>query len=125
MENTDVPNASWQGHTATESEWWCAEATVIAEPLLYLVAVLAFLAGSALLVWKTRTPGRFLILSGVLVLAAPLPLVWPSSSNILSPSIASFAVAKLAIALAALLCALGYGRMVLYLYKNSRAAKQS
>src|SRR5688572_16020949 len=113
MENTDVPNAWWQDETTRESERWLVEAVVIAEPLLYVGAALAFLAGSALLLWKTRVPGRFLILSSMLVLATTIPLGWRASAN-LSPSIAWFALAKLAVALAAMLCALGYGRMVLH-----------
>lgn len=124
MENRDVPNPLWQEHATSQSERWLVETIVIAEPLLYFVAALAFLAASALLVWKTRTPGRFLILSSVIVLATTIPLGW-FASRTLSPSMALFATAKLAVALAATLCALGYGRMVLHLYRTSDGAEQS
>jgi hypothetical protein len=125
MENTDVPNAWWQDQMTRDSERWLLEVVVLAEPLLYIVAALAFLAGSALLLWKTRVPGRLLILSSMLVLATTLPLGWRASANILTPSSAWFALAKLAVALAAMLCALGYGRIVLHLYRSARVAKES
>jgi hypothetical protein len=109
----------------TQPERWLVETAVIAEPVIYVVAALAFISASALLVWKTTTPGRLLILSSMIVLATTVPLGWYSSSTTLTPSIVSFAASKLAVAVAAMLCAFGYGRMVLHVFKSSHASKQS
>jgi hypothetical protein len=125
MENADARDIWWQEYTTGQSERWLIEAAVFAEPLLYLAAMLVFLAGSLLLVWKTRAPGRFLILSSVLAVAATIPLGWHSTSNMLTPGVASFAAAKLALALAALLGALGFGRIAWHLFKSRHAAEEA
>jgi hypothetical protein len=92
----------------------------IAEPLLYLIAAAVFVAAAIFLVTKTKTPGRFLILSGILLVGAPLSFELWRSSSLVIPTADSIAVIKLIVSSAALLCALGFGRMALHLRSTSR-----
>jgi hypothetical protein len=101
---------------------WLVNIVAIAEPLFYLVTTIAVLTGSALLVWKTKAPGRFLILSGLAVLLAPVLLLWPLSSRVFTPTVMDVAIAKLATALAATLGALGYARLVWHIYRTRDVA---
>jgi hypothetical protein len=113
--------AAWPGEP--ESTPWLVSAAAVAEPCLYLLSGVVFVAAVVLLVARTKMPGRFLLLSGVILICAPLPFFLWRPSNWVLFSVSSLAVSKLVLSSAVLLFAVGFGRLALHLGKAGRSSQ--
>lgn len=121
--NPDTQNNPWPGgmQPIGELELWTVKVMAAAEPLFYLLAILLFLAGTVLLVLKTRAAGRFLILAGTSLCIAYGMYYWATFPS-LENGLLHAAIGRVVPATSILLVVAGYVRLAWWLFRKKPAA---
>jgi hypothetical protein len=92
------------------------------ELITIITAAVIFVAASSWLVARTRVPGRLFILSGIVAFVLPLLFAHNTmyTDGGLQAAVWMVAIGKLVPPIAAVLCALGFARVVWHVYRREK-----